>query len=388
MKIESLSYLKESPMFQLSLTSKELFHSNFIYWVIDNYKDECTSIFSRFIAGENYVITSVKREEKNKDLVLYLKNEEGSTSTLIIENKVKSIPNYEQLKRYTTKNSSENYILLSLTKPTFLADDNQFKIAELNREWNFISYQVLAEMFREIAPVINDKNSYHSMIIKDYIELAEALHALTNQIYESTKAGVYDFYNTQNEFMNLLREIRLHDFYLKLNHEIIASEFAQKIKKEIPDINLVPSKPWKDVRSSEVFAASGFTRGTGISEVKYAIGEKNGYPVIMGVQIQGNQFRIYIESNKLIAYNYAKEIYDNKLWFDFSPVVKKGIAENYEYPVSGKVNKLFNTYSNEFYYRSVKLKKCTIVDLIDIVVGYVQFIHKEKHQFLKILKGI
>ena len=30
---EAINYLKTSPMFNLSLASKELFHSNFLYWL-------------------------------------------------------------------------------------------------------------------------------------------------------------------------------------------------------------------------------------------------------------------------------------------------------------------------------------------------------------------
>ena len=30
---KAINYLKTSPMFNLSLSSKELFHSNFLYWI-------------------------------------------------------------------------------------------------------------------------------------------------------------------------------------------------------------------------------------------------------------------------------------------------------------------------------------------------------------------
>lgn len=63
--MNKLHYFKESPMFQFSLASKELFHSNFIYWLISNYKDEFSKLFSKLMSNE-IVITKIKREEKIK----------------------------------------------------------------------------------------------------------------------------------------------------------------------------------------------------------------------------------------------------------------------------------------------------------------------------------
>ena len=37
--------LKNNAMFRLSLTSNELFHSNFLAWVFEIYKKECADIF-------------------------------------------------------------------------------------------------------------------------------------------------------------------------------------------------------------------------------------------------------------------------------------------------------------------------------------------------------
>ncbi len=55
--------LKKSPLFQLSLSSKELFHSNFIYWLISTYTAEFSGLFSRFLTErDNQKITNVTRE--------------------------------------------------------------------------------------------------------------------------------------------------------------------------------------------------------------------------------------------------------------------------------------------------------------------------------------
>ena len=41
--------LKQSPLFQLSLASKELFHSNFLAWLCVTYPDHAGRLFAAFL---------------------------------------------------------------------------------------------------------------------------------------------------------------------------------------------------------------------------------------------------------------------------------------------------------------------------------------------------
>lgn len=69
----SIQQLESSPMFHLSLSSKELFHSNFLSWLFSNYKSECSRLLRPYIgdhAGSFHLIT-INREEKKRDLMLY-----------------------------------------------------------------------------------------------------------------------------------------------------------------------------------------------------------------------------------------------------------------------------------------------------------------------------
>ena len=97
---QRLHQLKESPLFNLSLGSRELFHSNFLYWLGGMYKDEVGTLFARFISdrsGDCSLEDFPQRERENIDLQFHFKN----GTKLIVENKVKSIPYKEQLARYT-----------------------------------------------------------------------------------------------------------------------------------------------------------------------------------------------------------------------------------------------------------------------------------------------
>ena len=69
---EKISELKASPIFNLSLSSKELFHSNFIAWVSENYPLEFGSLINeKFNLNlENDKIKATKREVKSLDLII------------------------------------------------------------------------------------------------------------------------------------------------------------------------------------------------------------------------------------------------------------------------------------------------------------------------------
>ena len=95
---QSFKNLKQSPMFAISLSSKELFHSNFWAWLIEH-NPEYSKVF--FDDIDFNIKLSVKREEKNRDLSIHL-----NQWVYIIENKLKSLPSREQIEEYQKKEPS------------------------------------------------------------------------------------------------------------------------------------------------------------------------------------------------------------------------------------------------------------------------------------------
>ena len=82
-----LETLKNSPLSQLSLCSKELFHSNFLAWLCENYEEVGRATFGEFITlnlGDK--IRRVELEKKNIDL--WLKFSGGQE--LVIEHRKQS----------------------------------------------------------------------------------------------------------------------------------------------------------------------------------------------------------------------------------------------------------------------------------------------------------
>src|SRR5690606_14227209 len=100
-----IEYLEKSPLFNLSLSSKELFHSNFIAWIVDLYKNEFSVILSQRLGLKITEIKKIERETKNIDLSIHYKNE-NEDRLIVIENKVKSLPDKKQLEKYQEKFNS------------------------------------------------------------------------------------------------------------------------------------------------------------------------------------------------------------------------------------------------------------------------------------------
>ncbi|MGM3307971.1 PD-(D/E)XK nuclease family protein [Anabaena sp. WFMT] len=116
--IESIiNELKVLPLFNLSLSSKELFHSNFLAWICEIYPKILGVVFADYLEHDvsSCEISNVYREYKKIDLTLKYSHGE----TLIIENKVKSLPDLEQLKKYSLEHPNVNFLLLSLVEPNF-----------------------------------------------------------------------------------------------------------------------------------------------------------------------------------------------------------------------------------------------------------------------------
>ena len=100
---EQLQRLNRSPLFAISLSGKELSHSNFWAWLLEQKVEGKHPFIEVFIPNfyqNGCTFISVEREKKHVDLTITYKNKANETEVLIIENKIKSIPTKEQLIRY------------------------------------------------------------------------------------------------------------------------------------------------------------------------------------------------------------------------------------------------------------------------------------------------
>ena len=316
---EAFKTLKESPLFNLSLSSKELFHSNMFYWICETYGDILGPILAEKIGIEAEHIEETKREKLNTDLIIHFKEDKK----VVIENKVKSIPNPAQLKKYEQSVLGiDKFVLLSLLRPSF---------EPVSTIWKHIDYRdyckILEELISELEKGQNlclDKPdySYHLSLLKDYTKFIAALVAITETITIDFENGLFDFHKNHSQY----QEIRLHDLYTKRIYSLILSKLTQ----------LLP--PEKDDWHTHI----NYLNGKGIISIEY-----RAHSSILGIMIDGHRYLHFIRPSDQSDQNaIAKELLDEGKWLN--PNLKK---DELQYP---KAPKMFNKYGLMLY-RSVKI---------------------------------
>lgn len=363
--------LNQSPIFNLSLSSMELFHSNFLYWFGVRYPHHLGSIFYDYLNEKpnetNEII--IDREKRNIDLYLKYSNEQE----VLIENKVKSIPNRSQLISYSKKNPNKNYVLLSLSKPTFLNGVNKYIIEDGKEVWHYLSYSSLKEKLETIAPQIEDP--YDKFILEDYIEFLNGLTKI-NEVCEVEQTDYFNFNTTEN--YRLLQNIRMHDLYLKSKYEKLAYLLYEELteRKESKDKLLDFGMPFKDVTAEKpIFIGSGMTRSQGLLDFKYRI-TKN---LALGIQIQGDSYRLVVEGEK--AEKIKDKIDNEKLWFDFS----SSFPDKKVY-LKGRTYDNFCQFGNTFFYRSIKLgEEYTVKEVLNFIINDIDVIEQNIEEVKKLV---
>ena len=384
--IEQISLnLKSSPLFQLSLASKELFHSNFLYWLYINYPEQCGSLFAEILPKHPvfYYPLRVYREQNNFDLfVAYPQGE-----VIIFENKVKSLPLESQLEEISAKIKNKGqtgFVLLSLTRPLFLRKgDKSIKLAD-GTVWNYFSYQELAEKLRLICGSVANNSTYHGLLLRDYIDYIINLDRLQRFFSIDWDDTAANFFVDQNYFSQI-SEIRIHDLIGKMRYAQLAEQIKEHLQHE--GFTLMLNGLWK-ANKGEVFVDFGMTKGEPLIDMKYSVVgcTETGYPIVVGVQLQGKCFRLLVEvGNATIAEKIATALWNGinnkRLWFDFE---KLTILSSVEYPKKG----LFNQYSQIFYYRYRKIDKATPVQLSEIIISYAKEARNLQAQLEEMIKKI
>jgi hypothetical protein len=324
---EIIKRLKSNYLFQASLGSKELFHSNLLAWILEqrNTKGEfeVLRIFvNEFLKDEMPIITNpeeiiIAREEKKIDLIIKWRNGENF-NYVFIENKLKSIPTITQLTEYddVVKFYSKGIAMLKiegeLSELKRRTQNKKFlltpTISNLDtKDWNKITYKDDIIPFlikiKEFEFEDSEKAQIRSVIEK-YIQFLNDLLEVLNHFnidfgnVEKFKQRKYDFYFPEN--YSILTNLRLHDFVLKLAHSYLQNIISNELEK----LNLKENR-----------LDSAFSNSTGITTVDFRIGKSKFF---LGLQLQGLQLRYFLlaeKSKKDENIQLAKKLFESKLWF-------------------------------------------------------------------------
>ena len=352
--------LKNSPMFHLSLSSKELFHSNLLAWLAEDpdtrnlfvgvlelfgLKNEQAIDLADGIRKGKYMVL---REYKNFDFCICekLKNwKEDSEEeyvpgqvVLVLENKFKSIPYEAQLKgyeekvkglneegmknnaksQYYEKNKDEvqkkwskklgsqyqiqdvtcHFVLLTLNKEVcgLQLTDNGGK--KCCGKWPVVSYKEYAEVLSGHA---EDKQDFKHQIIKDYADYVDRFCKCID-----TKLQELKLKKNWKEVLCPdpdLRAIRMDDIWQKLVANIVLKQLRAKGVDEglvEGDSKYVVGIKAKDFLENgepgQVLVGAGFSRGTALIEIKIHLGSDKNGPWSYGVQIQDGLYKRFLES--------------------------------------------------------------------------------------------
>ncbi len=387
--------LKESPLFNLAIESKELFHSKFLAWICEHYPQIAGEIFAEFLNSKisSDQICKVERENKNFNLKLTYKSGE----ILFIENHVKNIRYLQELQHYNNFNSENNVLLLSLIEPFFLEDNYHKQTQEIliNKDnqtiiWHYLSYENLSQKLKNIQLRISQENIHHGQLLLHYINFIMCLHSLQSFFKINWDRSI-PLYNSN---IDKLKTTWLYDVMIGFWH----LQLEKRLKQRLQEIELITNTSGQ-IQAGEIILDSeesllSFKYCIKITS-SYRIGEE-GCPVFLGIEIlPGNKHYLFIILFEFIITKIARKVVEKlfvpveqvKIWFDLSHV--PGNSEEYPNHSKYENNEDKFYFADTSFYRQKKLEANTSVnDLINLIIKYAGLIKDNEKEIIKIIDEV
>lgn len=327
-----LKELSKSPTFAMSLGAKELFHTNFLAFLLETdqetLKRVSTALKHKLFGDRFDGAVWVFRESKNMDLIVVPQNPKADSqySSVVIEAKMKSVPSISQLDGYDIKLDQKNLkigevdhesydviefstgntvryrvkekqgnkyqwdiavtrkirrIILAPLNPY----DNDEQLSKSER-WEYWSWKVVSELLAKVVGSMNDNDDRMVYLVKNYsddLDQIDKLLAGTKKFVDCYCSRGSDLiFKAFNEtLLEPFKKARIHDLISKYAYSRLAQEIQKQFKSENFGVNF------------GVY----FSRGTPILEIAKHIDSQD-HKREIGVQIQGGQYRHFILSRK------------------------------------------------------------------------------------------
>lgn len=380
---EIVARLRANPIYSLSLGSRELFHSNFLGWMLDNYPQMISTVFDGDVAGE----VDIKREWRNLDLVIT--NAAAKIRDVVaIEIKVKDAPKLKQLTEYDGKLEEAfkgikiQKILLSLVG----APDS----VKGQTAWRHLDFPTLGgKIFAQISD--SNLNSDHKVIIQFYAQLCCDLGALVAKAVEADRQARSYFFMRPGkdvycgEIDSALKELRFEDTLNK--HR--ASKLHEEIKHHLKNSDFtglcLEGDYGLDNKTPHV-GASVVLKNTGSNIPK----------ISLGVHIQGKQYRrvISVDGYSVASRNQGKDgdkmkefiaATDGWRWLfgdchSNGKFMRSSAQEGYfnyltEIPTKQQKNKLLCSYAPRYIYQYTTIGDDEVVPINQVVSAVIADLH-------------
>lgn len=305
--------LKKSILFNLSLSSKELFHSNLLSFLF-NYNN---SLFCQIIGIENFSF-EVRREYKNIDIEII-----GDSKKYLIENKVKDIIDDEQIDKIENcfKNNEYNeFYLFSLL------GNNLEMLKEKHPLWKEIRYEKIIDVLKKQSY----DDAYLGFLINDYCNFMTIIISLLKNEYLNCNKYILHYKNTT---VQKFKEIRLHDLFFKYGMSHFISYFRR-------------NNGGNDIQASYMInrAKPTMTFFKQLNGIEY------------GIETEDTDYRRYIIGN-----NQAKAFFEKRGWFD----------KNWRSANGKEYLKYDNTKNSTFWYqnnfRNRNIENISYKELLDFI---------------------
>ena len=312
--------LQQNPMYRLSMSSLELFHSNFLEWLFDLdheaflkcFDPEFTNPAACTIERE-YHLGTIDDKQWVTDIAVF----ENGKMILIIENKIKSTPSKGQLENQ--KKLAGEYckkVLLSLFEYSVI-EDKLYKFCKV--------------LYKDLIDKILTNYESHSQFvpyIKDYCKMLQKLQNILDN--DPLVTGWKDGHYTAHLSSKKLEIYDMMDAFRKYQAASLADEFENRfIAKNTTSLHMTCEHSLNNKRACATIA--------------YKLNNE----LCVGVQIEHDQLRIFFE-NKDKNFNTKQA---QKYWGEW-------LGD----PLGGGNEKHYCSYSNSFIYRYVKFESIIKTD--------------------------
>jgi len=327
--------LSKSVTFTMSRGGRELFHTNFIAFILESDSVQLQLIKQNIIRllfeGCAEVPTKViaLREKSNLDLIIIPYNETFNPpkDIVIIEAKLKALPSIQQLESYNKKlerltiidgcsksEVSENAIdkmaiktdsdgKLQLTtshkdkstKTTIklhkflLAPKSMMSKGKVEQvDWKVLEWEKLLENIKTGLGEINSDSDLLIQVVNDYVHSTKSLLALVESTINFSAKFINNDINFEKFYKEiqksqLIRKLRLHDLVGKVAYDNLLNRLVNNIE-------------FKEVSGFKLQSRTFYSRATpGI--MIYFEKTFDGNRIEVGIQIQGNDYRHFFSQS-------------------------------------------------------------------------------------------
>lgn len=313
---DACTSLAKSATFAMSLGAKELFHTNFLAFLLESpdarlesLQKDLRAVLGLPLEDGEVAYCAVWREHKKLDLIIVpLKPDDSSpdglaaskTRCLVIEAKLKAIPTRQQLQDYLAKNLSLGYpspdskpslkfgkLEGNLVQTKLLAPSGTQNV---HPSWVTITWEDVCRQVAKFVDELEDDCGGLRSIITDYansLKQVLAVIAATRHRLQQLRDTSFGYSILYKELTHeKLRNIRLHDLVGKVAFDEWVRLLYGQLEKDFALKGL--QNHYKRIKPYVHFS-----NGSPGLDLEVDCGE-----LMIGVQVQGMQLRRYVSSKK------------------------------------------------------------------------------------------